>query len=332
MVDKEEPGMSISTTIRSKNGMTLEKNFVFRGCATRGELIKVVELLDRAFANTSREYFERHVLNDPTLRPEHTRIIEYGGNIVCSVQIFPRLMNLGVTEALFGGIGNVATDPSMRHAGLGSSIMQDALKWMTAQGYVFSMLSTSINLYYERFGFKTVVRTAHTLAEIQGVRDSSVRLFDEQRDLDSLKKIYQEYNESSVGTLRRDDIYWQAQLGFSGEDRNSFLVQETDGKVSAYLRATQRKGKLLVLEFGANRDPAGSFERLLCDLAARNSHRPIEFFLSEYEKQRIRFRLKSTAHDDRELMVCPLDHSAAASACSMLLEFNNCCFWMSDFF
>ena len=312
--------------------MTPTKACIFRGCTTEAELVQVVDLLDRAFANTPREYFERHVLNDPTLKPEHTRIIEYNGSIISSLQIFPRVINLGFTEALFGGIGNVATDPSQRHAGLASHLMQDAIKWMTSQGYVFSMLLTSINSYYERFGFKTVVRPAHTLEKIQVLRDSSVRLFDEQRDLGVLKEIYRGYNNRSVGTISRDDLYWQAQLGFSGDDRNSFLVQESGGQVSAYLRAAQRKGKLLILEFGASIDPTGSFERLLRDLAARNSFRPIEFFLSEDEKQRVRLRLKTATHDDTELMVCPLDHPAAASACDMLLRHNNCSFWMSDFF
>ncbi len=203
---------------------------------------------------------------------------------------------------------------------------------MTGQGYTFSLLGTSINPYYERFGFTTVVRTAHSIEKLDGMRDPAVRLFDEARDLESVKKIYREYNSTSVGTIRRDDLYWKAQLGFSGEDRNSFLVQESDGRVSAYLRAAQRKGKLLILEFGAGGDPAISFERLLRDLAARNPFRPIEFFLPYSEERRVSLRLKTAVHDDTELMVRPLDHPAGASASGVLMKPNNCSFWMSDFF
>ncbi len=100
--------------------MSLSREYIVRGCTSEKELLEVVDLLDRAFPNTPREYFERHILNDPTLKPEHTRVVEFKGSIISSVQVFPRVMNLGAADAQFGGIGNVATDPAQRRGGLAS--------------------------------------------------------------------------------------------------------------------------------------------------------------------------------------------------------------------
>ena len=84
--------------------MTATGRVEIRGCRTRAELERAVDLLDGAFANTEREYFERHVLLDPTLQPEDTRMLIRDGTLLSSVQIFPRMLWLHGRQIPFGGI------------------------------------------------------------------------------------------------------------------------------------------------------------------------------------------------------------------------------------
>lgn len=303
-----------------------------RGCVSKSELTAVVDLLDRAFEKTSREYFERHVFDDPTLKPEHTRIFLKNGRILSSVQIFPRMMRVGDAIVPFGGIGNVATDPAERAHGLAASVMSDAVEWMKKARFEFSMLSTDIPKYYERFGYRVVGREAHLIDAIETVSDPLVRVADVNKDFDRIKQIYDLYNQSITGSLIRDDVYWDGQLLFSGEDRANFLVRENSGKIEAYLRAKVKENQLLVLEFGATGNFQENFNPLLGALAARIPVRPMRVMLSETEKNRVRSKMNSRIVPDNELMISVFDSAKNKRLSEELFKPNNLTFWMSDFF
>lgn len=303
-----------------------------RGCTSRSELIAVVDLLDRAFENTSREYFERHVFGDPTLKPEHTRIYLKNGRVLSSVQIFPRCMCVGNASVPFGGLGNVATDPTERGRGLAACLMLDAVEWMKNAGFAFSMLSTTIPKYYERFGYRTVHREAILIDTMEMMEDPLVRVTDIRSDLDQIKNIYTLYNREVTGSLIRDDVYWDGQLRFSGEDHANFLVREIPGQIQGYLRSKVKKGELLILEFGAIGNYQENFNLLLTSLAARNPVRPVRVVISESEKKRILLKFHSRIVPDDELMVSVFDVEKNKVLSEQLLKPNNLTFWMSDFF
>src|SRR5271169_312186 len=129
-----------------------------RGCRSGEELEEVVSLCDAAFPKTSREYFARHVLKDRTLAPADTRVLVKDRKIVSSVQVFPRTMYCRGEKIGFGGIGNVATLPAEREKGYAGSVLRDALEYIRKKKLPVSLLTTTINPYYAKFGFQTIQR------------------------------------------------------------------------------------------------------------------------------------------------------------------------------
>ena len=299
-----------------------------RGCASGEELLAVVDLLDRAFEKTPREYFERHVLRDATLSPEDTRVLLRDGKIVSSVQIFPRTMWVANRKVRFGGIGNVGTDPEVRKSGFASLLMRDALERMRERGYPLSVLTTDINPYYAKFGYRTVVREVLTFTQIPLV--GNARSFDRTRDLADVMRIHEQYNAGSIGPEVRDEAYWRTQFEFIGDE--TFLVAEEAGRLIGYLRAGYEKKDLYVREFAARSSEPRVFADLLGALSARVPGVPLKFFASGREQARLEIRLPFTVHDDTDLMIAVLDEGYRTLAENTLMKRNAMTYWLTDFF
>lgn len=303
-----------------------------RQCRSRDELVAVVDLCDRAFEKTPRSYFERHVLNDATLRPEDTLILMNGGNIVSSIQIFPRRMRVGNENVPFGGIGNVATDPEARRFGFASLLMQRAMEEIRQRGWPLALLSTSINPYYERFGFRTIVRDCIQVDGFPGISTAGVRAFDRECDLPAIQEVYDEYNAGAIGPVDRDREYWEAQLGFCDEQKDMFLVIGTPGSLSAYIRAGVHRGELRVMEFGGRGDVPGQFESLAAAVAAREPGLPPRIHLSRRERERIALRLPHTVLRDTEMMLAIRGEPWRTRLEEPVFRGKEFQYWRTDFF
>ncbi|HUI63752.1 MAG TPA: GNAT family N-acetyltransferase [Bacteroidota bacterium] len=303
-----------------------------RACEDRDELVEVVGLLDRAFDNTSREFFERHVLQDPTLQLADTRVLVTDGAIISSVQIFPRVMAIVGDEVPFGGIGNVATDPTERRKGLAARVLEDAIRVMKEREYPFSMLTTTINAYYERFGYRTLIREVATIPPISGKIEPGIRKFRKEDDFKRVKQLYRQYTRGAIGPLIRGDIYWEGQFAFCGEDPEKFLVFEQDGATRGYMRARLYKERVEILEYGAEGDIPGAFSALLRAEASMEPGYPIKLYLSKTEQSRIRLSVPHTLSDDTDLMILPLADRIRPTLEEHLTPRNAINFWLSDFF
>jgi predicted acetyltransferase len=314
------------------NDTIAAKGTVIRGCNGQAELVEVVELLDRSFDNTPREYFERHVLHDPTLRLQDTRILIRNDKIVSTVQIFPRVMQVAGMELAFGGIGNVATDPSERRAGYASVMMNDAIDEMRAEGFPLSMLTTTINAYYERFGYRTIVRCVAIIAPLQGTMHPAVRRFRRETDYACVKELYRKYNAHSVGPLVRDELYWEAHFTFCGEDPGMFLVLEEGGMVVAYARARVNNGHLEIMEFASEHGFAQNFDVLLRSLCSLAPGVPIRLYYAEREQERLHVQYPLTVQEDTDLMILVLDNRITPTVERHLMKRNTVTFWMTDCF
>ena len=231
-----------------------------RGCTSREELEEVVSLCDAAFPKTSREYFARHVLKDRTLAPADTRILVKDRNIVSSVQVFPRTMYCRGEKIGFGGIGNVATLPSEREKGYAGSVLRDALEYIRDKKLPVSLLTTTINPYYGKFGFQTIRRHVVQTEFPRAGEQPGVRTFDRDRDLDRVIRLYNRFNVQFVGTLVRDVEYWDSQLEFCDEDKSLFYVHETEGELRGFIRAIKKPDHVQVLEYGF----AGNQQEIRC--------------------------------------------------------------------
>ena len=301
-----------------------------RVCASREELTEVVELLARSFTNTPRDYFERHVLRDPTLSPADTLVAVRDGRIVSTVQIFPRVMMIAGKPIPFGGIGNVGTDPSERKGGQASALMIQAVALMGSRGYPFSMLTTTINAYYERFGYKTVERDAVTI-DVNGMKvQPDVTPVNMPREMQEIMALYQEYNADATGPLIRDLSYWNAQREFCGEEVDKFLVIRRKGELAGYIRNGIIKGVRYVLEYAARGDVPEIVERLLISVSALTGGKPMKLFLSNEEHRRLALRLPHSTSTNTDLMIAVLQSSFHTSAGAELLRRNNITFWLTD--
>lgn len=302
-----------------------------RGCSNYDELLKVVRLCNISFEKTPYEYFKRHILSDATLSPEDTRILIVENEIVSSVQVFPRTMYLKGGKIDFGGIGNVATIPGKRKLGYAELVMNDAINYMKERDFKFSLLTTTINKYYEKFGFKTLKRELIEINEVSPNFCKSIRKFNRVNDFGVVKNIYEYYNRDGIGPLFRDDTYWKAQFDFCGEDENLFLVFETTNTIEGYIRAVRENDKIKILEFAAVNDYLQIFKSLLESLCYQTGINRFELFLSESEKQRLQLK-NYISKIDSDLMVLFFENRLTELQKRQLTEYNNINYWLSDFF
>ncbi len=330
-IDKACPD-TLSPRGQTMNDTLAAKGTCIRGCTGQCELVSVVDLLERACDSAPREYFERHILHDPTLRLRDTRILTRDETIVSTVQIFPRIMQLAGTEIPFGGIGHLATEPSERRSGYATVMMNDAIDEMRAEGFPFSMLATTLNRYYERFGYRAMVRDVAVLAPLAGRMHPSVRRFRRETDFGRVKELYRTYTAKSVGPLVRDDLYWEAQFAFCGEDPSMFLVLEEGGTLAAYVRARTSKEHLEVMEFASEHAVAPNFDALLQSLCSVAPGLPVRLYCSEREQERLRVQHARTAKQDTELMLLVLDNRIAGTVEQHLMKRNAVNFWPTDSF
>ncbi|MGC8595550.1 MAG: GNAT family N-acetyltransferase [Candidatus Kryptoniota bacterium] len=303
-----------------------------RGCKNDSELKAVVDLCDIAFPNTNREYFERHIYRDGTLSPSDTRILLKNDKIVSSVQVFPRSIYLNGRIIKMGGIGNVATLPEERRNGYAGMLLVDAIEYMRSRDMQISMLTTTINNYYERFGFQTIKRHVFVCNIGNPVRNNNIRRFDLRKDLNAVMGLYESYNRAAIGSIARDLKYWNFQINFSDDDKDLFLVYELNEEVIAYTRSKRLDDRLKVLEYSFAGQNSELITALLRHSMFEARRDKIELFISEREKSRLPFIRDSDLRIDTDLMIRFLSSGLTIEEKELLLKENYITFWMTDFF
>ncbi len=303
-----------------------------RGCTSTEELKQVVNLCDSAFPKTEKEYFDRHVLRDRTLLPEDTRILMKDGTLVSSVQVFPRTMHLGTSRIEFGGIGNVATLPSERGKGYAALVMQDSLNYIRSKDFPLSLLTTTINKYYEKFGFRTIKRQVGQI-DLSHIQEYPwIRIFDARTDLEKVMRLYDQYNAGSTGAVVRNRDYWLSQFNFCGEDKGLFLVYEENGDILGFTRAVKKVDRVQVLEYAFADHSEEIVQKLFDHLAFKTSLPKLEFFVSQRERSRLSIMDFQPFKTDTDLMVVFMDASIDLKMQEVLLSENELTYWLSDFF
>ncbi|HIA68565.1 TPA: hypothetical protein EYN98_21485 [Candidatus Poribacteria bacterium] len=82
--------------------------------------------------------------------------------------------------------------------------------------------------------------------KIESVDDSmQIERCDFERDLPNLIAVYDQFNAIRIGTMVRDETYWQVQPEWRGQDPDLFWIVKQEGKIAAYL-----KGGGSIREFG----------------------------------------------------------------------------------
>lgn len=302
-----------------------------RGCNSKEELVEVVELCDSAFPKTNREYFERHVLKDKTLDKNDTRVLLINGKIVSSVQVFPRTIYVQKERIKIGGIGNVATLPSERGKGYAGLLIKDSLDYIIKKGFALSMLTTSINPYYEKFGFQTILRTIAAINCNEGKNHKEISKFDKNNNLKDIINIYSGFNSGKIGTIVRDEEYWLSQFEFCDEDKDLFLVYKSKDETIGFIRAQRKENYISVLEYAFKDNNTLVFAKLIEELSFMTGINDFKLFLTK-EEENIIGRYSFSLKDEKDFMICFLDNSLSMQIKNELLKDRNLNFWQSDFF
>ena len=176
---------------------------------------EALDVADRAFDGTPRDYFERHQSADPAWDVAQSLVVEDGGSLVGQLWIADRTMHYGVARIRFGGIADVAVDPEHRNRGHARRLLDAAVERMQANGQPLSLLSAGTPAVYAGRGWH-VVPTARLQAEfpsgdIEWAGGYVVRPF-QASDLPAVAGIYTDIAADRVGPLERSEAYWLAMM------------------------------------------------------------------------------------------------------------------------
>ena len=239
------------------------------------ELEEMIDLQCTVFLPDGHERYSCYIREDQSYQPEQTRVIVVDGRIVATLRIWERQMRIGECIVRMGGIGGVGTHPDYRGAGYATAMLEDAIAYMQASGYDLSILFSIIPCgFYRRLGWACVpmegVRITRQQTVGLGETDWNVMRFNEERDLEAVATLYNEYNAQQSGSIVRSRAYWDM-----GPSRIRgvlpTVVAQREGTLGGYLNFQIEGGQAHINELAYNRTDATALLALtnhflhLCD-------------------------------------------------------------------
>lgn len=213
--------------------MTVE----YRAPRTGAELEDSFECANSAF-NSVGDFFANIAREDPWFRMENTRCCFVGGRVASVVQIYERPMRIGPCLVRAACIGGVGTHPDFQRAGYGLGVLHDTTRYMQEDGYDLSLLSTGVRRHYAKAGWVVHPRRFYQAELPESFPDppADVRVdrFDEARDLDDVRKVYDATNARRTGTFGRTEAYWRRRPRWRHQDPDGFLVARREGETVGY--------------------------------------------------------------------------------------------------
>jgi predicted N-acetyltransferase YhbS len=227
--------------------------------AHHNERDEVLDLLGRWYGD--RAFFERYNRLDPRFRDELCLVACDGGQLVSTVQIFDRAINLDGQSVPMGGIGSVFTLEEYRHKGVASALMRLAVDTMVHEGFEVSLLFAERLTFYNMFGWREVERKFSILAAAASLNVPYrfiIDSFEIERDLGDVAAIHCKYSGRFNVAAVRDDSAWRANLKFAGNQplhpgegsEEYFVVCRDAGRIVAYARVTRFHGVSMMMEYG----------------------------------------------------------------------------------
>jgi len=227
--------------------------------AWHSERDEVLDLLARWY--NDREFFARYNHNDSRFRDGLCLVARDGGQLVSTVQIFDRVVNLEGQTVPMGGIGSVFTLEDYRHKGVASALMRLAVETMVREGFEVSLLFAERLTFYNQFGWREIDRKFSVLAGAAGLSAPDrfvIDSFESARDLAEITVIHRGYSGRLNVTAIRDEATWRANLKFAGNQplhpgegsEEYFVVCREGARIAAYARVTRFHGVSMVMEYG----------------------------------------------------------------------------------
>jgi predicted N-acetyltransferase YhbS len=126
------------------------------GCVrNRRDLEQAARLAADSFVNhhpALTRQFAEHVCRTPGVGMEHVRAIRQGGRIVALLVIYEKTVRVGRARMKMGGLGFVCSSEAVRGKGTATACLADAVEYMRANGFHFSILF-GIDRFYRRVGY-----------------------------------------------------------------------------------------------------------------------------------------------------------------------------------
>ncbi|MDR3628526.1 MAG: hypothetical protein P4L45_16895, partial [Ignavibacteriaceae bacterium] len=195
-----------------------------------------------------------------------------------------------------------------------------------------SMLTTHINSYYEKFGFKTILRTTARLVSVKGAEHNGIRVFNHAIDFNNVVNLYSEFNNRKTGTIVRDEKYWLSQFEFSGENKDLFLVYEQDKELKGFIRANKKENYVEIIEYAFKGADKAVLTKLIENLSSITGSDEFELLLTKKEEANLDPKFSYSLKDEKDFMVCFLDEKLNPGIKNELISDRNLNFWQSDFF
>lgn len=92
---------------------------------------------------TPREYFIRHVENDPYFDIQGIQVVTENGKIASSCRVFLRKIYIHNKQVVVGGLGEVSTQPQCQGKGYAKLCLQRGIAYMQFMGISLSSLHSS---------------------------------------------------------------------------------------------------------------------------------------------------------------------------------------------
>jgi predicted N-acetyltransferase YhbS len=227
--------------------------------AHHGERDEVLDLLARWHGD--RDFFTRYNQNDSRFRDALCIVARDRGQLVSTVQIFDRDINLDGHSVPMGGIGSVFTLEEYRHQRVASALMRLAVETMVREGFEVSLLFAERLTFYNQFGWREIERKFSILAGAASLNAPNrfvIDSFEIARDLGEVAAIHRGYSGRFNVTAVRDDAAWRSNLKFAGNEplhpgegsEEYFVVCRDGGRIAAYARVSRYFGLAMVMEFG----------------------------------------------------------------------------------
>lgn len=200
----------------------------------------ILDATDAAFERTPREFFDTAWRLDPHDAPELHRVGVLDGRIVSAARIVKKTIHVGCAELTLGGIADVATHPDFRGRGYAPEVLKDCIRYMDDSGYHLSMLFTGIQAFYRRLGWEVFPTYHHLFHLSPNLHPSTlppqhVALFDQDKHLEAVAHIYDEFNLTRTATVKRDVRTYESTLRWRFDPR-AFFVAFDGGEAVAYVR------------------------------------------------------------------------------------------------
>jgi predicted N-acetyltransferase YhbS len=194
-----------------------------------------------------REYFRRHFLNDPWRDMSSIFVAMDGDEIIGTVRLFKRKINLDEQVVTMGGIGEVSVNPNYQNMRIASNLLNLAYEKMVEEKINISFLFASRYSFYNRHGYISAKGIFYK-TEVKNVTSSVKIKKATELDLKVIGDIYESYTKYINGTIVRNNNYWNNWV--LDEVKDLYLVLDKEEQPIAYIAGYVKDDTVIIKEYG----------------------------------------------------------------------------------